>query len=118
MEKDSVKITIETSPSIPNLRIITIEGTLDTVTSKQVDEKVLPIIEQGKTNFILNLSNLVYLSSVGILRLIKYLISITDQERLLKLVKPPEYIYGTFVAAGIASRFEMYDSLEAATGSF
>jgi anti-anti-sigma factor len=118
MDNDSVRINIETSPSIPNLKIITIGGSFDTVTSKQVDERVLPIIEHEKSNFILNLSNLIYLSSVGLLRLIKYVISTTDQDRLLKLVKPPKHIYSIFVAAGIARHFDMYDSVEEAISSF
>jgi anti-anti-sigma factor len=118
MEEGYVRVNIETSPSMPNLKIITIDGSFDAFTSKQVDEKVLPIIEREQSNFILNLSDLIYLSSMGILRLLKYLASMTDQKRLLKLVKPPEHVYGTLVAAGIAKYFDMYDSLEAAMGSF
>jgi anti-anti-sigma factor len=118
MEDSAVNITIEPSPSIPYLKIITMTGNFDTVTSQQVDEKIMPIIEQEKSNLIFDLSNINYLSSVGILRLIKYLTSMTDQKRLIKFVKPTTYIYSTFVAAGIASRFDMYDSLEAAIGSF
>ena len=118
MDTDSVRINIETAPSIPNLKIITIGGSFDTITSKQVDEKVLPIIEHEKSNFILNLSNLIYLSSVGLLRLIKYVTSTSNQEQLLKLVKPPKHIYSTFVAAGLAKYFDMYDSLEEAISSF
>jgi anti-sigma B factor antagonist len=118
MEDETFIINIETSPSIPNLQIITIGGNFDTVTAKQIDEKVLPVMEQEKTNLILDISKLDYLSSIGILRLIKYLSFMTDEKRVLKFVKPPEHIYSTFVAAGIASKFDMYESLEAAISSF
>jgi anti-anti-sigma factor len=118
MVDGAVRINVETSPTIPNLKIITIEGSFDTFTSKQVDERVLPIIEREKSNFILNLSNLIYLSTVGILRLIKYLVFIKNQKRLLKLVKPPKHIYSIFVVAGISKYFDMYDTLEAAMSSF
>jgi anti-anti-sigma factor len=117
MEAGYVRVKIETS-SIPNLKIISIDGNFDTVTSRQVDEKIMPIIEKEKSNFILNLNNLIQLSSAGLLRLLSYLTSMTDQKRLLKLIKPPEHIYDLFVIVGIASRFEMYDNLEAALGSF
>jgi len=118
MEEGYVRVNIETSSSIPNLKIITIDGNFDNVTSQQVDEKVLPIIEKEGSNIILDLSKLAYLSCPGMLCLIKYSTSMTDQKRILKLVKPSKYIYGTLVAAGIERHFDMYDSLEAAMGSF
>jgi anti-anti-sigma factor len=119
MEDATVRINIETYTSIPNLKIITIEGNFHTVTAKQVDEKILPVIEREKTNIILDISNLDYLSSVGILRLIKYLSIMTDEKRVLKFLKPPEHIYNTLLAAGVAAKFDMYDSiLEASINSF
>jgi anti-anti-sigma factor len=117
MEASSVKITIEPAPSFPNLKIITIRGSFDKVASNQVDEKVLPIIEKEGSNIILDLSNLAYLSCTGMLCLIKYSTFLTDKKRLLKFVKPPKHVYNTLGAAGIAGKFDMYDSLEAAIGS-
>jgi anti-anti-sigma factor len=118
MEATSITITIEQAPSIPDLKIITIRGSFDTVTSKQVDEKVLPIIEKEKSNIILDISNLEYLSSIGILRLINYFKFMSNEMRLLKFVKPPKHIYNTLGAAGIAKYFDIFDSLEAAISSF
>jgi anti-anti-sigma factor len=118
MEEGSITITIEPVPSIPNLKIITIRGSFDTVTSKYVDEKVLPILEKEGSNIILDINNLEYLSSIGMLRLIKYSTFMADEKRLLKFVKPPKRIYNTLGAAGIARHFDMYDSLEAAISSF
>jgi anti-anti-sigma factor len=118
MEANNVTITIETDSTISNLKIITISGSFDTVTSKLVDEKVLPILEQEKSNVILDLSKLEYLSSIGMLRLIKYLRFMADEKRLLKFVKPPKRIYNTLGAAGIVRHFDIYDTLESALSSF
>jgi anti-anti-sigma factor len=119
MEDETVTINIETYPLIPNLKTITIEGNFDISTSQQVDEKVSPVIEREKTNIILDISKLNYLSSIAIRRLIEYQLFMTDEKRLLKLVKPPEHIYNTLVAAGVADKFDMYDSiLAAAISSF
>ena len=118
MEDGTFKITIEDAPSVPNLKIITIRGSFDKVASNQVDEKVLPIIEKGGSNIILDLSNLGYLSCIGMLCLIKYSTFLTDKKKLLKLVKPPKHVYNTLGAAGIARHFDMYDSVEVAMGSF
>ena len=119
MGSKTVRVNIETYPSIPNLKVIKIEGKFDTVTVEQVDEKILPVIEGEKTNVILDISHLDYLSSIGILRLIKYLSFMTDEKRVLKFVKPPEHIYTTLLVAGVLEKFDMYDSLvEAAISSF
>jgi len=118
MKEGNITVTDEPAPSTPNLKILTIRGYFDTVTSKYVDEKVFPIIEGGKSNIILDLSSLEYLSSVGMLRLIKYSSTVIDKKRLLKFVKPTKHVYNSLKAAGVASRFDMYDSLEAAISSF
>ena len=118
MEEGNITITIEPALSLPNLKIITIRGSFDIVASKYVDEKVFPIIEKEGSNIILDISNLVYLNSIGMLRLIKYLVFMADEKRLLKLVKSPKHVYNSLKAAGIVDKFDMYDSLEAAIGSF
>ena len=118
MKDANVTITIEDAPSVSNLKIITIRGSFDTVTSKQIDEKVLPIIEKERSNIILDISNLEYLSSIGMLRLINYFKFMSNEMRLLKFVKPPKHIYNMLGAAGIAKHFDMYDTLEEAIGSF
>jgi anti-anti-sigma factor len=118
MEPQNIKIAIEPAPFIPNLEIITIKGTIDSVTYKHVDEEVFPVIEKEESNVILDLSNMVYVSSVGMMCLINYLTFMINKEKLLKFVKPPRYVYNSLEAAGLAKHFDMYDSIEAALSSF
>jgi anti-anti-sigma factor len=80
MRESNIIINIRAEPSIPNLKIITIKGTFDAVTSIQVDKKILPVIEQEKSNIILDLSSIDYLSSVGIMCLAQYLVFLNDAE--------------------------------------
>lgn len=117
MEESTITIAIEPAPSIPNLKIIKIRGSFDAVTSNQVNERVWHVIQRENVNIVVDLSSLDYLSSIGMLCLIKYLAFMTDEKRLIKFVKPPKHIYNTFEAAGIAKKFDMYDSTEAATSS-
>jgi anti-anti-sigma factor len=114
MDDGNISVTIENGPSIPNLKVVSINGTMDSITTRQVDETVFPVIGQENSNIIFDLSNVDYLSSTGILCLLKYIVSLKDQRRLLKFVKPPNHIYNTLVVSGIAKRFDMYDSIEAA----
>jgi anti-anti-sigma factor len=118
MQESNITITIRAVPSKPNLKIIAIKGTFDAVTSMQVDKKLLPIIEQEKSNIILDLSNVDYLSSVGIVCLAQYLVLLTEKKRIIKFVKPPDKVFETLTIIGFAKKLDMYDSIETAIASF
>ena len=118
MDNSTVNITVGSNASLPDLTIIEVKGTVDAVTSKKVDEKVLPIIEKKESNVILDLSNIDYLSSTGMMCLIKYLVFLTDRKKLLKIVKPPKHVYDTLKIAGIAKHFDIHDTVEEALKTF
>jgi anti-anti-sigma factor len=118
MQESNITINIRSVPAKPNLKIIAIKGTFDAVTSMHVDKKVLPVIEQDNSNVIIDLSNVDYLSSVGIVCLAQYLVLLTEKKRILKFVKPPARVYETLTLIGFAKKLDMYDSIETAIGSF
>ena len=107
-----VTITIETNPSIPDLKIISIQGSMDTVTLNEIDEKVLPIIDEGTSDIIFDLTYMDFLSSIGMMKLIKYFVGLTNKKRLFLLIKPPETIYQSLKKAGIAKHLHMFDNIE------
>jgi anti-anti-sigma factor len=107
-------INIETRPSDPNFKIISVQGPMDAVGCKHVDDIVLPLIEQEEPDVILDISNVDYLSSTGIMSLVKYLVFLTDREKILRLVKPPESVAQTLKVVGLEKHFDMYDSVEEA----
>jgi anti-anti-sigma factor len=117
MHERHIAITIEPSHSIPNLTIITMKGYFDLSTSKYVDEKVLPLMETGESNFILDLSDLDYLSSIGMMSLTKYQSLLMQKKRFLKLIRPPKPIYDTMTFFGFTKRFSIYDSVVEAVSS-
>ena len=118
MDGSNVEVTIGSNTSIPDVAIIAVKGTIDAVTSKKVDEKVLPVIEKKESNVILDLSNIDYLSSTGMMCLIKYLVFLTDRKKVFKIVKPPKHVHDTLKIAGIAKHFDIYDSVEEALKTF
>ena len=118
MENGTINITIKLSPSIDDLKVVSISGTMDSITTRQVDEAVLPVIGQEKSNIIFNLSDVDYLSSTGILCLLKYIVSLNAQGRQFKFVRPPSHICNILKTAGISERFDMYESLETAMSTF
>jgi anti-sigma B factor antagonist len=114
MKDNTITITLDTNPSIPNLKIITLTGIIDAFNCRQVDEKVLPFIEQEGSHIVFDLSHINYLSSTGIMCLLKYVVFLNDQRRLLKFVKPPKRVYTILQDAGLSKKFDMYDNIEIA----
>ncbi len=109
-----VTINIETRPSFPNFKIISVQGSMDALACKHVDDKVIPLIEQEEIDLILDISNIDYLSSTGIMSLVKYLVFLTDKDKILRLVKPPEAVAQTLKVVGLDKHFDMYDSVDEA----
>ena len=109
-----VTIIIETKPSNPDFRIISIQGSMDAVACKNVDDKVLPVIEQEAPDIILDISKVDYLSSTGIMSLVKYLVFLTDKNKILRIIKPRESVAQTLKVVGLDKHFDMYDSVDEA----
>ena len=108
------EITIGNHASIPNLKVITIKGSIDGVSYEHVEDKVLPVIEQEGLNIILDLTNVDYLNSMGVMSIIKFHLLSIDNNRLCKIIKPPKFVYGILNVAGLTHHFDMYDNMEAA----
>jgi anti-anti-sigma factor len=115
--KKDIAIAIEPSHTISNLKIVTLKGYFDIVTSRYVDEQVLPLMETGESDFILDVSDLEYLSSIGMMSLTKYQLLLTKKKRHLKLIKPPKPIWDVIATFGFTKRFDMYDSVVEAVSS-
>ena len=105
-------IIIETDPSTTDLKIIAIQGSMDAVSLSQIDEKVLPVIDEGLSDVIFDLTNLDFLSSIGMMKIIKYFITMTNKKRLFMLIKPPKSIYEALQTAGVARHLSMFDNRE------
>ena len=108
------EITIENHVSIPNLKVITIKGSIDGFSYENVEDKVLPVIEQEGSNIILNLARVDYLNSMGVMSIIKFHLLQIDKDRFCKIIKPPKFVYGILHVAGLTHHFDIYDNMEAA----
>ena len=118
MEDKNISVTVEPSPSITNLKIITIKGTFDISTSKRIDKTILSVIEKGDSHIIIDLSQLDYLSSIGMMSLTNYVLRSRVQMKMVKFIKPVKPIYDTMSVFGFTKRFDMHDKLEEAVNTF
>ena len=108
------EVTIEKHSSLPNLKIITVKGSIDGITYEYVEEKILPLIEQEAPNIILDLTQVDYLNSMGVMSIIKFHLLLTDKNRACKIIKPPKFVYSILHVAGLTHHFDMYDTMETA----
>ncbi|MEW6585430.1 MAG: STAS domain-containing protein [Nitrospirota bacterium] len=108
---DKTEVFIDDVNGRSDVKVITIKGAIDAVTSPDVDKTVLPVIERGDANIILDLSNVEYLSSTGMMCLIRYLVYSTGRRRIFRLVRPPQNVYDTLMVAGIAKHFNISDTV-------
>jgi anti-anti-sigma factor len=107
-------INIEKRPAFPNFSIVSVQGSMDAVACKHVDEKVIPLIDQEAPDLILDISKVDYLSSTGIMSLVKYLVFLTDKKKILRLVKPPEAVAQTLKVVGLEKHFDMCNNVDEA----
>ena len=75
---------------------------------------VLPVIEQEGSDIVVDLTNVDYLNSMGVMSIIKFHLLSIDNNRLCKIIKPPKFVYGILHVAGLTHHFDMYDDMEAA----
>lgn len=117
MDKN-IEVIIENVSGKVDVQVITIKGSIDVVTAKDIDKKVLPVIEKGDSRIVLDLSNVDYMSSSGVMCLIKYFVYGNAKRCILKLVKPPNPVYHIIQITGVAKHFDICDSVDSALEKF
>ncbi len=102
-----------------NCIIVQISGRIDSYTSPIIKQKIQSIIDEGGHNFVIDLNNVTYLSSSGILIFVNLKKQLTNQ-KLGKIVftDVPELIYSNFNLAGFDQLFEFYKDTNTAVRRF
>lgn len=114
MAKKDVKIHVNDIDKW--IKIIKIDGELDTFTSTHADEIITPFIDEGK-NIIIDCTNLSYVNSAGLALLLKYYIQMKRRNRELKIVNPNKFIYEMMDISGVLKLLEVYKTQEEAIES-
>jgi anti-anti-sigma factor len=108
----NISVSIKPSTSVPDLKIISIKGILDSITMKHVDEKIFPVIEHEASDVIIDLRDVTYANKSSIIFFMKCMIHMNHHKKKLKFVMPPQHVYKTFKLAGFSKRFDMYTNME------
>jgi anti-sigma B factor antagonist len=97
-----------------DVKIIGLSGRLDAVTSPGVEERLVSILDQGEKRLIIDFSDLVYISSVGLRVLVWLAKNMQKTKGKLALAAPNKHIQEIFMIAGFTSIFSIYPNCDEA----
>jgi anti-sigma B factor antagonist len=98
--------------------ILKVHGKLDAATSPLFEEKILPMLEKGEKNFLIDFGSLDYISSAALRRLLVLARGANKAGGKVVLVSLQSHIREIFDMAGFTQLFPMYASPEEAMRSF
>jgi len=97
-----------------DVRIISISGRIDTITSKELEVKLNEAIVERKEKIIINLAKVDYISSVGLRVLLAALKEQKHNHGLLPLVSLQPFVQNIFKITGLDKVFQIFPTEEAA----
>jgi len=100
--------------TIEDIRIISISGRIDTVTSKELEAKLDEAIDEGKKKIIINLGNVDYISSVGLRVLLAALKKQKNTQGSLPLVSLQPFVQNIFKITGLDKVFHIFPTEDGA----
>lgn len=98
--------------------VITVTGRVDSVTANDFESNINSVIEQGKHNLALDLSQVDFLSSAGLRVLVTTRKTLQAAGGDIVLAQPSDRVVETLDTAGLDVLFERYDTREAAVAAF
>jgi anti-sigma B factor antagonist len=99
--------------------VIKIIGRIDSYTSPNIKDTIQNLIDDGRNNLVMELSNVKYLSSSGILMFVNFHKQLLKNKNgKLVFSKVPELIYSNIKLAGFDTLLEFADDTTTAIGRF
>lgn len=98
--------------------LITISGRVDSSNSSELDDALQTRLDEGRTNLVLDLSDVHYISSSGLRSLVAALRASKKKGGDVRLARPSERVQEVLGLAGLDTLFESYDDVTAAVGSY
>ena len=136
-----MEITVSTRQGAMPVTIIQPHGDVDASNYAQIVEKVKALMEDGAQNFVIDLSDVPFMSSAGLVALHSIANMLRGEkaadtqagwqalksidrskesglQKHVKLLSPQQYVADTFDKAGFTQFFEIFSSADQAVASF
>jgi anti-anti-sigma factor len=136
-----MEISVSTRQGATPVTIIQPHGDVDASNYAQVVEKVQALLQEGAHDFLIDLSDVPFMSSAGLVALHSIANMLRGEratdtqagwqalksidrskesglQKHVKLLSPQQYVADTFDKAGFTQFFEIYDNVDKAVASF
>jgi anti-sigma B factor antagonist len=97
-----------------DVKIISLRGRLDAITSPSVEEKLISLLNQGERRLVLDFSDLIYISSVGLRVLVLVAKNLQKTKGRLALAALNKHVHEIFRIAGFTTIFSVYPTCDEA----
>ncbi len=97
-----------------DVRIVGLRGRLDASTTPPIEQRIAGLLDQGEKRLVFDLSELTYISSLGLRVLIVVAKSMQRTGGKLALAGLSDHIHEIFKIAGFTTVFSIYPNLEEA----
>lgn len=98
--------------------LLKVSGRVDSSNSNELDDALQTRLDEGRSNLVLDLSEVNYISSSGLRALVAALRASKKKGGDVRLASPSERVQEVLGLAGLDTLFESYDDVTAAVGSY
>ena len=98
--------------------LVTVQGRVDSSTAPDFEKTLQALIQSNRTQIVLDLAGVEYMSSAGIRGMISSLKAAKSGGGDVRLAQPSQRVKDVVELAGLTSIFTIYDNLTEAVGSF
>ena len=103
---------------VKNVSVMTVKGRVDSATAPDLENALKQLVEGDKTQIVLDLKDVEYMSSAGLRAMVSTLKSVKRVNGDLRLCTPSPRVAEVLRLAGLNSIFSIYPAQADAVGSF
>ena len=103
---------------VKRVSVMTVKGRVDSATAPDLENALKQLVETEKTQIVLDLKDVEYMSSAGLRAMVSTLKAVKRINGDLRLCSPSPRVAEVLRLAGLTSIFNIYPSQADAVGSF
>src|SRR3972149_2801129 len=103
---------------LKQVSVMAVTGRVDSATAPELENSLKKLVEAEKTQIVLDLKNVEYMSSAGLRAMVSTLKAVKRVNGDLRLASPSPRVEEVLRLAGLPSIFSIYPSREEAVASF
>ncbi|MBM4423747.1 MAG: STAS domain-containing protein [Chloroflexi bacterium] len=103
---------------VKRVSVMTVKGRVDSDTAPKLEDKLKKLVDNEKTQIVLDLKDVEYMSSAGLRAMVSTLKAVKRINGDLRLCTPSPRVAEVLRLAGLTSIFNIYPSQNDAVGSF